>query len=255
VTPHVDGYAGGADRRPMASRADAAPTSPPTSVESLSKNATRRALRSSRGRFGRRFTDALLILVGVVAMVWLDRHRPNLTANQAPFPTRGIIGAAVRGRDFAITVDRVALTRALEVPGVLSSQPPQRRETDGVWLLVDARLEALREPTTLPGGIIGGPSLRTRDGAVYAFAGGRMPMGVPLLTNANAAPGMPARGVLVFELPLERVPGAVLVASRRVLSELDSTVEIDLHLTDDDVRRLASAMPASITLSRGAASW
>lgn len=208
-----------------------------------------------RGRLARRLGDAALVFVAVVAMVWMDRHRPNLTANQAPFPTRGTIGSAVHGRDFAITVDRVALTRALEVPGVLSSAPPQRRETGGVWLLVDARLDALREPTALPGGLVGGPSLRTRDGVVYASAGGRMPMGVPLLTNANAAPGMPARGVIVFELPLERVSGAVLVASRRVLSELDSAVEIDLHLTDDDVRRLAEAMPPSITLSRGAVSW
>ena len=206
-------------------------------------------------RRSRHLTNMVLVVISVVMMVWMDRHRPNLTANQAPFPTRGTIGSAVRGRDFAIAVERVALTRALEVPGTLSSAPPQRRETDGVWLLVDARLEALREPTMLPGGLVGAPSLRTRDGAVYAAAGGRMPMGVPLLTSANAAPGMPARGVMVFELPLDRVAGAVLVASRRVLAELDSTVEIDLRLTDDDVRRLAAAMPPSITLSRGAVSW
>jgi hypothetical protein len=209
---------------------------------------------TSRRRLARRAADALLVVIGLSAMVWMDRNRPNLTANQAPFPTRGAIGAQVRGRDFALTVDRLALTRALELPGALSSAPPRRRETDGVWLLVDARLDALHEPIALPDGF-GAPSLRTRDGVVYASAGGRMPTGVSLLTAATAAPGISARGLLVFEVPPERLPGAVLIASSRILSDLDSVVEIDLRLTDADVRKRIETMPASITLDRSGVSW
>jgi hypothetical protein len=209
---------------------------------------------TSRRRLARRAADALLVLVGLSAMVWMDRHRPNLTANQAPFPTRGTIGAQARGRDFALTVDRLALTRALELPGALSSALPQRRETNGVWLLVDARLDALHEPIALPDSFET-PSLRTRDGLVYASAGRRMPMGLSLLTAATAAPGIPARGLLVFELPPERLPGAVLIASSRSLPALDSVVEIDLRLTDVDVRRRIETMPASITLDRSGVSW
>jgi hypothetical protein len=209
---------------------------------------------TSRRRLARRAVDALLVVVGLSAMVWMDRHRPNLTANQAPFATRGTIGAQVRGRDFALTIDRLALTRALELPGTLSSAAPQRRETNGVWLLVDARLDALLEPLALPDGF-GGPSLRTRDGLVYASAGGRMPMGLSLLTAATATPGVSARGLLVFELPPERLPGAVLIASSRSLPALDSAVEIDLRLTDADVRRRIETMPASITLDRSGVSW
>jgi hypothetical protein len=209
---------------------------------------------TSRRRLARRAVDALLVVIGLSAMVWMDRHRPNLTANQAPFPTRGAIGAQVRGRDFALTVDRLALTRVLDLPGGLSTAPPQRRETNGVWLLVDARFDALREPLGLPDGF-GAPSLRTRDGLVYASAGGRVSRGLSLLTAATAAPGNPARGLLVFELPPERLPGAVLIASSRMLSDLDSVVEIDLRLTDADVRRRIETMPASITLDRSGLSW
>jgi hypothetical protein len=209
---------------------------------------------TSRQRLARRAADALLVVAGLSAMVWMDRHLPNLTANQAPFPTRGTIGAQVRGRDFALTVDRLALTRALELPGALSGAPPQRRETNGVWLLVDARLDALHEPIALPGGFAA-PNLRTRDGLEYASAGGRMPMGLSLLTAATAAPAIPARGLLVFELPPERLAGAVLIASSRTLAALDSVVEIDLRLTDADVRRRIETMPASITLDRSGVSW
>lgn len=205
-------------------------------------------------RLARRVADALMILVGVSAMVWMDRHRPNLTANQAPFPARGTIGAQVRGRDFALTVDRLALTRALEFPDALSGAPPRRRETNGVWLLVDARLDALREPIALSDSL-GALSLRTRDGLVYTSAGGRMPMGLSLLTAATAAPGIAARGLLVFELPPERLSGAVLIASSRPLPALDSVVEIDLRLTGADVRRRIETMPASITLDRSGVSW
>jgi hypothetical protein len=80
-------------------------------------------------------------------------------------------------------------------------------------------------------------------------------MGLSLLTAATAAPGIPARGLLVFELPPERLPGAVLIASSRGLPALDSVVEIDLRLTDADVRRRIEAMPASITLDRSGVSW
>jgi hypothetical protein len=210
--------------------------------------------RPRLARRARRAVDALLVVVGLAAMVWMDRHQPNLTANQAPFPTRGTIGAQVRGRDFALTVDRLALTRVLELPGALSSALPQRRETNGVWLLVDARFDALHEPLALPGGF-GAPSLRTRDGLVYAAASGRMPTSLSLLTSATAAPGISARGLLVFELPPERLPGAVLIASSRTISALDSVVEIDLRLTDADVRRRIETMPASITLDRSGVSW
>jgi hypothetical protein len=207
-----------------------------------------------RRSLARRAADALLVVAGLSAMAWMDRHQPNLTANQAPFPTRGAIKAQVRGRDFALTVDRLTLTRALELPGGLSSASPHRRETNGVWLLVDARLDALHEPIALPDGF-GAPSLRTRDGFVYASAGGRMPTSLSLLTAATARPGIPARGLLVFELPPERLAGAVLIASSRTIPALDSVVEIDLHLSDDDVRRRLETMPASITLDRSGVSW
>jgi hypothetical protein len=200
-------------------------------------------------RAGRSLTNVALVALALAAIIWMDRHRPNLDANQAPFSERGQIGAAVRARDFALLVERVTLTRALEVPGTLASAPPQRRDTDGVWLLVHAQLDALREPMSLPASM-GAPSLRARDGTVYAHAGGRLPMGFPLLTSATAVPGRPARGVLVFELPAAQLPDVVLLASRNMINQLDSELEIDLGLTEAEVERQLASLTPSIVLQR-----
>lgn len=215
------------------------------------------ALITARARSSlRHLLDAVLVVVALSAMIWMDRHQPTLTANQAPFPTRGRIGAPVEGRDFALTVDQIALTRAVDIPPAYGNAPVQRRETDGVWVLVQARLDARQEPMTIPGGALGVPSLRSGDGTEYAFAGGRLPTVFPLLTSGRAAaPGIPARGLLLFELPAERLAGAVLVASTKVLPDLDSRVEIDLGLTADDVRRRLASMPPSITLDRTRGAW
>lgn len=200
-------------------------------------------------RVGRYVTNVVLVALGLSAMIWMDRHRPNLDANQAPFPERGRIGVAVRGRDFGLIVEQITLARALDLPGTSASAPLQRRDTDGIWLLVHAQLEAPYDTTSLPTSV-GAPSLRARDGTVYAHAGGRMPMGFPLLTSASAIPGRPARGLLVFELSPGQLPEVVLLASRSVLNQLDSEVAIDLGLTDADVRRQIASLPSSIVLER-----
>ena len=201
-------------------------------------------------RVGRATANLALVAIGLAVMIWMDRHRPNLDANQAPFTLRGRVGEAVRGRDFALTVERISLARALEVPGSFSSAPTIKRETDGVWVLVSAQFEALHEPLSLPAGV-GAPSLRTRDRTVYAHAGGRIPTTVPLLAGMSAVPKRPARGLLVFELPPAQLPGAVLVASRNVINQLDSELEIDLGLTDADVRSQLASLPATTLLERG----
>ncbi|MGH9163256.1 MAG: hypothetical protein ACRD2X_25110 [Vicinamibacteraceae bacterium] len=178
-------------------------------------------------------------------MLWMDRHHPNLDANQAPFPSRGRVGDTVRGRDFALVVERVALARRLELAPGYGKTSPERRDTGGIWLLILARLDGLHAPVTL-----GAAHLRAVDGTEYASAGDRLPYGYGLLASETAAPDMPARGLLVFELPPGRLAGAVLVASREPIPALDSTVEIDLGLRRDDAAQRLRQLPPAFFLEK-----
>lgn len=193
----------------------------------------------------RRLVDALLLVAGLAAMVWMGRHLPNTTENQAPFAIRGKMDETVRARTFAARVERVELARTLVVPGVLSTQPPKRIETGGVWVLVHTRIDPLREAVSPAGA-----RLRSRGGVSYTADDGRVDLRYRL-NGGEVMPGEVGRGVLLFEVPPQRIAGAsLLLREAKYAGELDSELEIDLGLTEARVREMLRAMPDALSLRR-----
>lgn len=196
-------------------------------------------MRAGRRRWA---IDALLAVLALSAMVWMARHTASYEDNRAPFHVLGRLGEAVRGRDFAVMVEKVELARALHLDAG-SGDPPQRRDTYGVWLVAHLRVDALQEPFRFRRA-----ELRTGDGTLYEADDRRIDSSY-LVSGVEIAPGLPERGIVVFELPREKLAGAVLEASRdKIRIAPDDVAEIDLGLSQDRVDGLLRDMPDSLLL-------
>lgn len=194
-------------------------------------------------RWRRRLIDAVLVILTLVALLWMARHTASYDDNRAPFYVRGGLGETLRGRDFAVTVERIELARALDLATGLRGTPPERRGTDGVWLVAHLRVDALERPLRFQRA-----ELRTRSGRYYSADEQRVGLGVQL-RGIEIAPGIAGRGVFVFELPRQELAGVVLEASRDSLRIApDSVIEIDLGLSPARTRALLRAMPDSLLL-------
>lgn len=186
--------------------------------------------------------DALMVALALAAMLWMARHTASYDDNRAPFYVRGTLGETVRGRDFAVTVEKVELARALRLDAG-DGDPPRRRDTYGVWLVAHLRVEALQQPLRFQRA-----ELRTPDGTYYEADDRRVDMDYRL-GGVEIVPGLPQRGVVAFEIPREKLAGTVLEASRdRFRIAPDSVAEIDLGLTRDRVDGLLRDMPESLLL-------
>lgn len=166
----------------------------------------------------------------LAAAMWLHSVQPKVEAVELdPIRNGGTIGAEVRNRDFSVRVEKVEAARSLAPGFSLGNAPPVG--TDGVYLIVRARVTSHREPVQLRTA-----ELETPGGYAYRHdprtgsASSSQPTFQPLIWTATA---------FVFELPKDRVEGAhLVVGTGGLLPQLSAAADIDLGLTRDRAAEL-----------------
>ncbi|WP_020574367.1 hypothetical protein [Actinopolymorpha alba] len=186
-------------------------------------------------RVGAAALSALLLIAVVVA----NRQIPDPDRRLAPIATEGKVGEDVDTGGFAITVEKVQVTRKL-AEGGFSPGPPLT--TDGIWLVLTATLTGNWKVATYDSA-----ELRTPDGTIYLVS--ERPSTTNRLTeDYNTEPGIPRRGQIVFELPPDQLAGAVFRISG-LDTRLAPQAVVDLGLDAATARRLIRSAAPQIELT------
>lgn len=159
------------------------------------------------------------LVLAAVLLAGMQRYTPGYAEITGPIPLRGELGETLAGRGFAVRADKVLLAETLRFKAYGREVA---RDTGGVFALVIARLEA--QPASIN---VGSAIWRSAGGARFV-ASPRMQGAPRLLGTDRLEPGLPQRGVFIFEVPREAVSGATLLVAASRWPRLDSQVEIAL---------------------------
>jgi hypothetical protein len=173
---------------------------------------------------------ALVLAAGAAAV---QRTAPSEEDQVAPFVETADVGAWGQARTVAARVEEVAL--ADEV-----TDGEWTGTTDGVWVVVTATAETTLGPATVDASLrLGGRRYAASDRAEDA------------LGTATLQPGLPVRGVVVFEVPAEVLRDHGADARVRFATQtdprLDSLVEVPVDLAGLDPAPLVELSPPERT--------
>jgi len=167
---------------------------------------------------GRKILNGVLTLAVLVAIIGLYRLTPTQRDIQDPTPVHGVAGRAADAGRFKLTVDGVRVGKTLKIP---NSAPDRKTQT--AFVVVDATVTATQEPIHL-----NKVQIRDADGVTYLGAN-RSGLDRVDLTGFQFAPGIPARGAFVVEMPADKVPGATLqVMEKAIMNDLEPQLNISL---------------------------
>lgn len=113
---------------------------------------------------------AVVVTITAAAIVW--HHLPTPPDSSGPFDVHGTAGIRAAGRDVAATVTGIRITR--EVNSVRAA---------GIWVVVDATLEAPRNTTLPRSDLVVGPNTYTPTDVFFLDT-----------LQANVSPGIDVRG-------------------------------------------------------------
>ena len=157
----------------------------------------------------------ILVIAGVVA-----HTTPSEEQQEAAIPVRGQIGETLSGRNIRATVDGV------RVAGSVQASNGWAGPTSGVWVVVDASVEARVDSATLG-------YARIKVGDVTYSASTRPDRAT--IAETGLSVGIPWTGPLMFELPL---PLVSIDAARHA--------ELQLAVSDDPRADSMLVMPVDL---------
>jgi hypothetical protein len=171
------------------------------------------------------------VAIATAAVLWLQL--PANTDIYAPFDVRGVIGTPVSGRAVTATVTGVRIAPQLTADSVLTPGP---LPATGTWLIVDATVQANRNPELPHAELLVGPNTyRPSDRLPPATA----------LGSLMIQPGIAQRGAWVFDVaPALLHTYAADPLTLRVWAgdgRLDSRLLIRIGLTDPRVSEAGTA--------------
>jgi hypothetical protein len=153
------------------------------------------------------------VLVAIPLLAALRFTTPSYAELTGPLDRAGEIGVTVEARNFAAKVGEARFARRIKAR-VISR--PVERDTSGVWAVVPVEVWATEETATLMGATWRGPS-----GRRYAQSA-RLESAKPIVTGKPLQPGLPRRGVMIFEMPEDEATGGRLLLSVSPDPRLDS---------------------------------
>jgi hypothetical protein len=156
---------------------------------------------------------ALLALAAIPLLAAMRFTTPSYAELTGPLDRTGDVGEPAEGRDFGARIAEARFARRIRAK--LFSKPTER-DSGGVWAVVPAQLWATKETVTVMGAVWQGPT-----GRRYALSR-RVESAKPIVTGETLQPGLPRRGVLVFEIPADEATGGRLLLSVSTDPRLDS---------------------------------
>jgi len=161
----------------------------------------------------------LLVALAAVVLSTFQSTTPRYAALTGPIVTSGKQGEVVASKTFSVDVLKVLRAYTITFKGI---GRPVERQTQGIWVIVTARAEALQETMPLRIAAIRGTSGRLYQQTRRAdVADGR-------ISDFDLQPGLPAKGIFVFEMPEEETKDMVLVLSSQLGPQLESEIHIKL---------------------------
>jgi hypothetical protein len=207
----------------------------------------------------RRALSLVLAVALAAAAVALQGARWSYDRAYGPFVTNGRIGRTVTEPRFTLQVEQVQTARTIRVPEGPYGTKPQIIPAGGIFVVVIATVAARRSPV-----YVASARLHTRYGDYYTtdkLGGGLLsqPVVTPL-SYVRFEPGMPRRGVYLFDVPATALAGARLYVSDRDTEiarfgfyrndpvRFSDEVHIDLGISAADAVRLAREAAAGYGL-------
>ncbi|WID98522.1 hypothetical protein QO058_09935 [Bosea vestrisii] len=162
------------------------------------------------------------LMLAAMLLVGMQRYTPGYAEITGPIPLKGDLGETLAGRGFTVRGDKVLLAETLRF---MAYGREVERNTGGIFALVIARLEA--QPASVT---IGSAIWRSAQGARFVVSP-RFQGAPRLLGTDRLEPGLPQRGVFIFEVSREAVAGATLLVAASRWPRLDTQAEIALPAT------------------------
>nr|WP_255430285.1 DUF4352 domain-containing protein [Streptomonospora sp. PA3] len=152
------------------------------------------------------------------------------------------MGEPVDARQFTITAEKVRVAEAVSDEDGLGTSGPI--EANGVWVVATVEITATRAPL-----LNTDAELVMSDGYVYSTTGW-LSNGLAGGFGATLDPGIPVTGMLVFEVPEDRLKDPTLqVNARESLDDrLSARADIDLGLSGAELDRLLADPEQSIAV-------
>jgi hypothetical protein len=163
----------------------------------------------------RTLLTAVMVVVAITAAAVIWHHLPTPVDTSGPFDVHGAAGKRTAGRDVAATVTGVRIAREVN-----SVRPA------GIWVVVDATLEAPRSTMLPRSDLVVGPNTYTPTDVFFLDT-----------LQASVSPGIDMRGSWVFDVaPPLMQPGANEPLTLRVWTDYedrwDSRLVIDIPTGD-----------------------
>ncbi|NLS01294.1 hypothetical protein HGP17_31055 [Rhizobium sp. P38BS-XIX] len=173
-----------------------------------------------------------LLLVGLAALVlaFLQSTTPSYAVLTGPIETTGLQKDTVSSQTFSIKVDKIV--RAKTIAFTRYGRRVER-QTDGVWLIVSVELQSKNETLSVNAAAIEGAS-----GRLYRQS--HRSDGAPrLLPTKEVQPGLPTKGIFIFELPENETSSMTLVVSKQQAPQLESEIRVKLDQNGIETRERA----------------
>jgi hypothetical protein len=178
----------------------------------------------------------IAVLAAAAALYAMQRTTPFYSEITSPVRTNGQQGKRVETRNFAIGVANVHLARSIDAS---KSGRPHRYTTSGVWVIVEAAVQAANESLSLTAAEWLGP-----DGTRYTMSQRFSALsGTP--GTEQLEPGVPRPMLMIFEVPESQLSGATLLVSQPAYLPLSEEAAVAMtEIRADDISPV-------ITIKRG----
>ena len=162
-------------------------------------------------------SQILIAVIGIAILAGLQMTNPNYNRAIKPFVTQVPQGELGTTRSFSARFDAWRTTDQIEY---LRYDKPQRRTTDGVFLIADLVLRGTSKSAALDAYWLGASGRRY-------VATKRIDTVPLLLRTAFTQPELDTKTFAIFELPPDEIAGGKLVLNVMMDMPLDGTLALD----------------------------
>lgn len=171
-------------------------------------------------------TRAAALAIAAALLFALQQTTPGYSEITGPITQHGVAGTSIVARGFTLRVERVVLAERLRWQSFGRSYD---RDTGGLWAV--AIVEAQGTPATTA---IGGATWLAASGLRFE-ASQRTEPARGFLRGKRLEPGLPQRGLLIFEIGRDAARGGTLLVSEARWPRLDTQLRI--ALPDDRIEQ------------------